>query len=136
MEIQSGHKPLWLTILRWSARISSIGFIGFAIFWIIAFHLKSFMMLLFAEYIIPTVYTPLVLYIIGLIIAFRREGLGGWISLVFIAFGILFHREDLVALAGEKEAMVILTYLMFLPCILHILSWYSYRRLERRVLPI
>jgi cytochrome bd-type quinol oxidase subunit 1 len=81
---------------------------------------------------VSTVYTPLVVYIIGLIIAFRREGVGGWISLVFIAFGIIFHRIDLHALAEEKEVMVILTWLMFLPCILYILSWYFHRRLARQ----
>lgn len=130
METQRGKKPLWLSIIRWSARISSIFFICFAIFWIMAFHLKSFW-ILETSYMFPTVYTPLVLYIIGLLIAFRREGLGGSISLVFIAFGILFHRKDLVALAEEKEVMVILTWLMIFPSILYILSWYSCRRVER-----
>jgi hypothetical protein len=134
METQSGNKPMWLTILRWGARISSIIFICFAIFWIIAFHLKSFWMLSFTDYIFPTVYTPLVLYIIGLIIAFRMEGLGGWISLVIIAFGIIFHRKDLVSLAEEKEVMVALTWLMIFPSILYILSWYFHRRWARQTI--
>ena len=80
-----------MSILRWSARISSIAFIGFGISLRIGLHIESSWS---NEYMFFTVFAPLILYIIGLVIGVWREGLGGLISLVSLAFGIIFHAVE------------------------------------------
>ena len=129
MEAQNKKKPLWLTILRWSARISSILFIIFAIVLLIFFGGASSFSI---EYYNFRAFAPLILYIIGLIIGFWREGLGGLISLVFIAFGIIILTVDGIKLEGLTVLEAF--WFMFIPSILYILSWYFHRRLARQQL--
>ena len=82
MEAQKVNKKLWLSILRWSARIIAI---LIAIFFLFMFfgegiqnHSPNSQTLVARDYILLTLKA---LYIIGLIIGLWREGFGGLISL-------------------------------------------------------
>jgi hypothetical protein len=126
IEAQSGIKPLWLKILRWSARIIAIILIALYLFIRIYDSIRGR----------PTGASPLqasdylhyalvALYIIGMIIGLWREGLGGLISLVFMIINI-------VILQTEYPTNLIFLYVMLLPSILYILSWYFHRKLVRQ----
>jgi hypothetical protein len=121
METQSGTKPLWLTFLRWSARIIAILIIIFSLFMFIGESIggrsANASPLQTRDYIILSLWA---LYIIGLIIGLWREGLGGLISLVFMAIHIII-------LQMERVNSVIF-FVMLLPSILYLLSWHFQRR--------
>ena len=121
METQSGTKPLWLTILRWSARIIAILIIIFSLFMFIGESIggrsADAPLLQTRDYIILSLWA---LYIIGLVIGLWREGLGGLISLVFMAIHIFILQME-----GSNS---IIFFVMLLPSILYLLSWHFQRR--------
>jgi hypothetical protein len=127
MGAQSGTKPLWLTILRWSARIIAILIIIFSLFMFIGESIGGRSAdappLQTRDYIILSLWA---LYIIGLVIGLWREGLGGLISLVFMAIHIFILQME-----GSNS---IIFFVMLLPSILYILSWYFNRRWARQQL--
>jgi hypothetical protein len=127
MEAKNGNKPLWLSILRWSARIIAIIFIAFYLMMFIgegglkgrsgtlpSLTARDYIMLSFAA-----------LYVIGLIIGLWREGLGGLISLIILVIHIIILQSE-----GVKSLMYF--YFMALPSILFILSWYFHLRSVRQ----
>jgi hypothetical protein len=127
MQAKNGNKPLWLSILRWAARIVAILFIVFIPLMFIGeggiwkysagtrpSHVKDYMLLLLV-----------VLYLGSLIIGMWRNGLGGFLSLVFIiALMAIFASE------GMKNLTYF--YIMLLPSLLYIIPWYFHRRFERQ----
>ena len=128
MESQSGKKPMWLSILRWSARILALLVAIFLLFMFIGEGIggrpANAQPLQARDYFLLSLFG---LYIIGLIIGLWREGLGGLISLVFMAIHIIFLKSE-----GIKN--LIYFYVMLLPCILYLLSWYFNRRWARQAL--
>ena len=125
MEAQNVNKKLWLSILRWSARIIAI---LIAILFLLMFfgegiqnHSPYSQTLVARDYILLILKA---LYIIGLIIGLCREGLGGLISLVFMTTQIVIHQIEGVG--------SVIFYYMLLPSILFILSWYFHRRLSQQ----
>jgi len=127
MHIKNGNKPLWLSIQRWFARIIALLFIVFILamfigeggFWrhntgVQPLHVRDYLFLSFFG-----------MYVIGLIIGFWREGLGGLISLLFMMIHIII-------LSSEGIKNLTYFYAMLLPCLLYLLSWHFHRRYARQ----
>jgi hypothetical protein len=128
MEVKNRNKPLWLSILRWSARILALLVAIFLLFMFIGESIggrpANAQPLQARDYFLLSLFG---LYFIGLIIGLWREGLGGLISLVFMAIHIIF-------LTSEGIKNLTYFYVMFLPSVLYILSWYFHRRWSRQAL--
>lgn len=129
MEGQYQNKPLWLAILRWTARIIAILFIILICGRALSMYLgtSKFVLrlaLLFQQEKIYLSLALLTLFIIGLLIGLKWEGLGGLFSLVFIA--IIF-----ITLTGFTDLS---QYLLLLPSVLYLLSWHFHRKWSRQVL--
>ena len=124
METTTRSKPVWLTILRWGARVIAIIFIAFFLIMFIGeggfWSQPKGLPLGTRDYALLSLWG---LYFIGLIIGLWREGLGGLISLVFILLHIGFLQME-----GTISSVF---YMMLLPGILYLLSWYFHRRFER-----
>jgi hypothetical protein len=127
MQAKNGNKPLWLSILCWAARIVAILFIVFIPLLFIGeggiwkhsagtrpSQVKDYMLFLLV-----------VLYLGSLIIGMWRNGLGGFLSLVFI-----IALMAILALAGMKNLTYF--YIMLLPSLLYIIPWCFHRRFERQ----
>jgi hypothetical protein len=125
MEANTRNKPLWLTILRWAARVIAILFVTFFLVMFIGeggiWSQPKDLPLGMRDYALLSLYA---LFFIGLLIGLRWEGLGGLISLVFMAIHI-------VILASEGHNIVIF-YFFLLPGILYLLSWYFHRKLAQK----
>ena len=123
------NKPTWPRILRQSARIISLLFIGPFALLIIA------MGFMFNRPAPTSDYIKLAscsIYVLGLLIGFKWEGLVGLISLVYLFIILMF-----MILPNIKEPPVhsfvgvyIGIFILMIPCILHILSWYFHRKFE------
>lgn len=122
MENQKDKKPVWLTIFRWNARILAILVAIFLLFMFIGESIggrsANAQPLQARDYFLLSLFG---LYFIGLLIGLWREGLGGLISLVFMAVHVIFLKSE-----GMKN--LIYFYVMFIPGLLYILSWYFHRR--------
>jgi|ERR1035438_3156372 hypothetical protein len=124
MESKNGNNPLWLTILRWVARIVAILFIAFILIMFIGEggftnFSQSSIPLQARDYIILSLFG---LYILGLVVGLVWEGLGGLIS-----FGFMMTFIIVLVYYGKVP---ILFYIFFLPSILFILSWYLHQSSE------
>jgi hypothetical protein len=126
MEANTKTKPLWLKILRWVARIIALLFIIFILAMFIGeggfWSQPKGAPLGLRDYLLLSLFG---LYVIGLIIGLWREGLGGLISLVFMAIHIII-------LSSEGIKHLTYFYAMLLPSLLYILSWYYHRLLARQ----
>lgn len=124
MKENTGTKPLWLSILRWGARIIAILFVAFFLMMFIGeggfWNQPKGAPLGARDYIILSLWG---LFMIGLIIGLWREGLGGLISFIFL----LAH---IIVLKVEGSSTGIYFYLMLIPSILFLSSWYFHRRAE------
>ena len=127
MEAINKKKLLWLTILRWSARIIALLIVLFSLAMFIGESTGGRSAgappLQTRDYIILSLWA---LFIIGLIIGLWREGLGGLISLVFMTIHIIILQME--------GATSVIFFVMLLPSILYILSWYFHRRWARQQL--
>ena len=123
------NKPNWLRNLRLSARIISL-------FLIVCFAALVIMMgLLFnrpapaSDYIILGSCS---IYVIGLFIGFKWERLGGSISLTYLS--IIFIGLIVSNISGPHVDSFVGVYIgifiLMIPCILFILSWYYHRKSE------
>jgi hypothetical protein len=125
MEEKTGNKPLWLTILRWIARIIAILFIAFILIIFIGeggtWSQPKNLPLGSRDYIILSLFG---LYVIGLVIGLWREILGG-----FLSFGFTMIHIIILVYYGTVP---ILFYIFFLPSLLYILSWYFHRQFARQ----
>ena len=123
MEAKNGNKPLWLTILRWIARIISIIFIAFILIMFIGeggtWSQPPNLPLGMRDYVLLSLFG---LYLVGLVIGLWREASGGLLS-----FGFLMIHIIILAYYGNVP---ILFYIFFLPSLLYLLFWYLYRRSE------
>jgi len=121
MESNARSKPLWLKILRWGARIIAIFFIFFILGMFIGeggvWSQSKGIPLGLRDYVLLSLFG---LYLVGLMIGLWREGMGGLISLVFLAIHIII-------LSSEGIKNLTYFYLMLLPSLLYILSWYFHR---------
>jgi len=126
METTAKSKPIWLTILRWGARVIAILliilYLIIQISTIIKGHNERVSPLTARDYMH---YSLVAMFIIGLIIGFWREGSGGVISLVFIV-------AYLVIIQAEYPTNLMFLYIMAVPSVLYLLSWYFHRRFERQ----
>jgi hypothetical protein len=126
MESENGNKPLWLMILRCCARIIAILIVAFILIIFIGeggtWSQPKNLPLGSRDYIILSIWG---LYIVGLIIGLWREGLGGLISLFFMAIHI-------VILSAEGDRHLTNFYVLLLPGILYVLSWFFHRGMVRQ----
>ena len=119
---------LWLSILRRGARIVALLFIVFSILWFIG------------ERNIwkhSAVYTPTLsfkdylflflcgMYVVGLVVGLWWERLGGLLSLAFIVALMV-----MLSFSGMKYLNNF--YIMLLPSLLYICSWYFQRKFTRQ----
>jgi hypothetical protein len=111
-----------LKFLRWTARITAILIAAFCLLMFfgegIQDHSTNARPLITRDYIILTLWA---LYIICLIIGLWLEGLGGFLSFVFMV-------TQIVILQLEKGSPVIF-YFLLLPSILFMFSWFYHRKL-------
>jgi hypothetical protein len=126
VEANTRTKPLWLKILRWIARILALLFIAFILVMFIGeggtWSQPKNLPLGVRDYGLLSLFG---LYVIGLIIGWWREGLGGLISLVFIVALI-------VILLSEGDYQLTYFYIMLLPDILYLLSWCFHRKFTQQ----
>jgi hypothetical protein len=119
-------RPIWLKILRWCARIIAILFVAFILMMFIGeggfWSQPKGLPLRMRDYVLLSLFG---LYVAGLVIGLWREGLGGLISLAFIV-------THIVILSAEGIKNLTYFYVMLLPGILYLLSWYFHRRLIRQ----
>src|SRR5512146_2921029 len=112
METTTPKKPLWLKILRWTARIIAIIFIVFILVMFIGeggtWSQPRSRPLDFRDYALLFVFG---MYVVGLIIGLWKEGLGGIISFVFMA-GLIIY------MLSEGHNNLTYFYVMLLPSIL------------------
>ena len=121
MKTKNRNKPQGLYILRIAARIVALLFIVFILFMPVGVggiwkhssgahtsNVIDYLLLLFFG-----------LYIGGLIVGFWREGFGG-----FISFGFMLTRIIIIAYYWNVP---ILFYILFLPSLLYLSSWYFQR---------
>jgi hypothetical protein len=122
-------RPRWLGNLRLIARVISIVFI---IIFSEVIMVMGFMMNRPAtsDYILLASCST---YVIGLLIGFKLEGLGGIISLGFVVTAIIYSiywdsgsRYDGTFNIGIYIQLIVL----LIPCILYFLSWYFHRKFE------
>ena len=64
-------------------------------------------------------------YLIGLLIGFKWELLGGLISLGFLVIAIIYF-----IYYESNYRIYILIFILMIPCILYIISWYFHREFE------
>jgi dolichyl-phosphate-mannose--protein O-mannosyl transferase len=120
------HKLIWLRNLRLSARITSIIFIIY--FTLFVF----FMSAMFnkpapaSDYI---VLTSCSIYVIGLLIGFKWEFLGGLISIGFLAIALIYSIYwDINSNFYNRNYIIYIgIFILMIPCILYIISWYFHR---------
>ena len=127
MEENTEIKLLWLKILRLVARNIAIIFIIFILAMFIGeggvWKFSSASIPLHTrDYIILSLWG---LYVAGLLIGLWRERLGGLLSLVFMAINIIIFTIE-----GDKNLTNF--YVLLLPSILYILSWYFHHRFARQ----
>jgi hypothetical protein len=123
MEKQRIKKPIWLYILRWTARI--------VVLLLFAFFFKEFLRTNLWERDLPQgmiTFPPVenffFVYFIAFFIGFWREWLAGLICLLaFVIFILLFPYIVLLPIG-------IIT--LIIPGILYFLSWYYHRRYGRQ----
>jgi hypothetical protein len=129
MENSINNKPAWLRSLRLSARVISL-------FLIVCFAaLVIGMGLLFNRHAPSGDYIILgscSIYVIGLLIGFKWERLGGSISLTYLS--IILIGLIVSNISGPPVDSFIGVYIgifiLMIPCILFILSWYYHRKLK------
>lgn len=119
METKNPHKPVWLSILRWTARILAMLFVIFLLSMFIGESIQSTSHnthLHWREYFFfGLMGITLIRFLIGL----WREGLGGLISLVSTL--IIFIS---LTLNGVNASFC---FLILIPSILYLLSWYFHK---------
>jgi hypothetical protein len=121
MKTKNGNKPQWLYILRIGARSVALIFIILILFLPIGEgglwkHSSGAHTSQVIDYLLLFLFG---MYIGGLIVGFWREGLGGLIS-----FGFMMTRIIIFAYYWNVP---ILFYILFLPSLLYLLSWYFHR---------
>jgi hypothetical protein len=126
MVAKKGNKPLWLYILRIGARSVAIIFIIIILFLPIGEggiwkHSSGANTSQVIDYLLLFLFG---MYIGGLIVGFWREWLGGLIS-----FGFMMTRIIIFAYYWDVP---ILFYILFLPSLLYLLSWYFHQGFARQ----
>jgi hypothetical protein len=125
MEAKNGNLKLWLSILRWTARIVAVLIVAFFLFMFIGEGLNGRPVgspkLVARDYFLLSM---MALFNVGLLIGLWREGLGGLISLVFMSTTIIFHQIEGIT--------PVIFYITLFPGILYILSWYFHRNLVHK----
>jgi hypothetical protein len=121
METTIQKKPIWLSIIRWSARIIAL---LFAIVLFIMFISEDMSPIIRLAQLPVKHYFILSLWIltpIGYLIALWREGLGGLISLISTLTHIVFlSREGF----GDFIFFYLFLSILLIPSILYLLYWY------------
>ncbi|MEI8204966.1 MAG: hypothetical protein WCH34_18235 [Bacteroidota bacterium] len=116
------QKPIWLTAIRWSARIFSLLFIAFFLFIFIgeslsesenAIEISTF------DYVILGTWA---IAMLATLAAFKWEAIGGTINVVIMLTHFL-----MIAFRG-KIALPILSFA--LPGLLYLISWYFHKKLN------
>jgi hypothetical protein len=116
MEALNPHKPAWLSILRWTARIIALLIVAFLLMMFIGESMgnNAHFQLTSRDYFILSLFG---ITMVGLLIGLRFEFSGGLISLISTLTHIIF-------LSTEHHGGLFFFYLMLIPGILYLLSWY------------
>jgi hypothetical protein len=117
MEITIQKKPIWLSIIRWSARIIALLIIIIILLMLIGESIGSSshkINLSGRDFLLLSLWG---ITLIGLGIGFWREGLGGLISLV----STLSH---IIILSSEGVGNLKSFYVFLVPSILYLMYWY------------
>jgi len=126
METAIQNKPVWLSIIRWSARIVAL---FFAITLFLMFFGEDMSPIIRLASLFDKHYFLMSLWIltpIGYLIGLWKEGLGGLISLVSTLTHILFLSRE-----GFGDAIFIFYLflsILLIPGILYLLYWYFNRK--------
>jgi hypothetical protein len=109
-------KPVWLKIIRWTARIIALLVVAFFLMMFIGESMgnNTPMPLTSRDYFILSLYG---ITMVGLVIGLWFEFLGGLISLISTLTHIIF-------LSREGHGGLFIFYLMLIPSIMYLLSWY------------
>lgn len=115
------HKPVWLSILRWTARSCALLFVFFFLFMFIGESLGSSPNnghLQWRDYFILSLWF---LTLAGLLIGLWREVWGGLVSLTstLIQFAYLTFE-------GDRAPIF---FIILVPSVLYLMSWYYHRQL-------
>jgi hypothetical protein len=115
MESTMNHKPVWLSILRWTARIISLLVVAFLLIMFIGESMgnNSRMPLTSRDYFIFILFG---ITMVGLVIGLWFEFHGGLISLLSTLTHIIF--------LSREGHVLLFFYLMLIPSILYLISWY------------
>jgi hypothetical protein len=126
METTIQKNPVWLNIIRWTARILALLIIIFVLFMFIGESIGSSSHktdLSGRDYLLLSLFGTT---IIGLGIGFWREGPGGLISLV----STLSH---IIILSSEGVRNLFYFYVFLVPSILYLLYWYFNKTIKAKV---
>jgi hypothetical protein len=116
MESTMNHKPVWLSILRWTARIIALIVVAFFLMIFIGESMgnNSHLPLTSRDYFIFSLFG---ITMVGLVTGLWFEFLGGLISLISTLTHIIF-------MSTEGHGGLFFFYLMLIPSIMYLLSWY------------
>jgi hypothetical protein len=116
MEALIPHKPVWLRILRWAARIIALLVVAFFLMMFIGDSMgnNSDLPLTSRDYFIFSLFG---IAMVGLVIGLWFEFTGGLIGLISTFAHIIF-------LSAKGHGGLLFFYLMLIPSILYLLSWY------------
>ena len=125
METTIQKKPVWLNIIRWTARILALLIIIFILFMFIGESIGSSSHktdLSGRDYLLLSLFG---ITLIGLGIGFWKEGLGGLISLV----STLSH---IIILSFEGVRNLFYFYVFLVPSILYLIYWYFNKTIKAK----
>ena len=123
------NKTNWLGNLRLLARITSLILIFFYVPMIIFMGLFINRPAPASDYIILASCS---IYVIGLLIGFKWEGLGGIISIGFLVTVLIYlnYYTGSHHVGTFNRGIYVVIFILMIPCILYILFWFFHRKLE------
>jgi len=133
MESTINDEPNWLGNLRLIARVISIVFIIFFSAFVILMGLMMNRPAPASDYIVLASCST---YILGLLIGFKCERLGGLISLGFVVTAIIYNiywnsgSRNYGTWDSSEYFMLFFLFSLMTPCILYLLSWFFHKKLE------
>jgi hypothetical protein len=126
METKIQKKPVWLSVIRWTARIITVLFTIILFFMFISEDMspiRRFAQLYEKDYFILSLW---ILTPIGYLIGLWREGLGGLIGLISILTHIVFiPREQ----HNNSIYLYLFLGLLLIPSILYLLYWHFNKKI-------
>jgi hypothetical protein len=121
MENTNQKKPVWLGIIRWTARIISLLLVGFFLLMFIGESIGEHAKATDLTFIDIVGLSIWFLNLLGMLIAFKWEGFGGGLSLFFV----LVH----IVIIAINHTIPFPLFFFAIPGILYLTSWYFHKKL-------